>query len=92
MITMTFEQIADSRLIADTEAEIKRIEAEISANIARLHGVTLKAGEVRLLDGWGDGTHQLRQTYYIRKDGSKTTWDSVMEAVNKVRAPYYRFI
>lgn len=92
MRTLTFEQIADSRFIADTEAEIKRIEAEISANIARLHGVTLKAGEVRLLDGWGDGTHQLRQTYYILKDGRKTTWDSVMEAVNKVRAPYYRFI
>lgn len=92
MRTLTFEQIADSRFIGDTEAEIKRIEAEITANIAQLHGVTLKAGEVRLLDGWGDGTHQHRQAYYIRKEGRKTTWNNIMEAVNKVRAPHYRFV
>lgn len=92
MRTLTFEQIADSRFIADTEAEIKRMEAEITANIAQLHGVTLRTGVVRLLAGWGDGTHQHRQTYYIRKEGRKTTWDNVMEAVNKVRAPYYQFI
>lgn len=92
MRTLTFEQIADSRFIVDTEAEIKRIQAEITANVAQLHGVTLEAGEIRLLDGWGDGTHQHRQTYLIRKEGRKTTWDNVMEAVNQVRAPYYRFI
>ena len=92
MRTLTFEQIADSRFIADTEAEINRIEAEITANIAQLHGVTLEVGEIRLLDGWGDGTHQHRQTYYIRKDGRKVTWDNVMDAVNKVRTPYYQFI
>lgn len=92
MRTLTFEQIADSRFIADTEAEINRIEAEITANIAQLHGVTLEVGEIRLLDGWGDGTHQHRQTYYIRKDGRKATWDNVMDAVNKVHAPYYQFI
>lgn len=87
-----FEQIADSRFVSDTSLEIKRLHDGIINALKTLKGVSVKTTSVRLLDGWPDGSNQRRQTYYIEKDGRKTTWNDVMVAVNSVNAPYYQFI
>lgn len=91
MRVLKFEQITDSRFDADPESKINRIAREILTNLNSLVGVSVEICTPILLNGWGDGSFQYRQTYFVKKMGRKITWNDIMDAINKVKAPRYQF-
>ena len=68
--------------------------AEVSSNLSKLPGVTVSHRGISKCwdpDKTPDQFDQVRCAFSVKKEGRGTTWDTIMETVNKTYAPKYNF-
>ena len=89
--TLTFQMIADSRFNQDLKL-LNRTAGKICLKLLCLPGVEVRVTEpYQLSFPEPDPCLQWRVNFWVRKD-RRTTWNQIMETVNKVFAPAYKFI
>jgi hypothetical protein len=91
MRTLLFTQISDSRFTDDTLSEIIRIKHGVIEEMEKLPDVEFRYLNERILT-WTDRTNQRRITFHVQKHSSRTTWNDIYTAVNKIKAVPYKFI
>ena len=89
--TLTFQQIADSRF-NENQDTLNHVVERIFHDLFHLPGLTVKAKGVYELEFKGkEPSKQWRVNFYIYKD-RRVTWSKIMEIVNNIQAPFYKFI
>lgn len=96
MRTLKFELIEWERDYKDPKTQVERWIDRIVFNLSQLRcGVSCDISNVRVVECvfQNDGHTEKRAsvTGYVTKTSRKTTWDDVMDAINKVYAPRYQW-
>lgn len=80
---------------AEMTAKITEMVKNVNINLSKLDGVHVQHSNVVY---YGDtkelaktNPDQARVLFTVQKEGRKTTWTDVMEAVNEIYAPHYKF-
>lgn len=80
---------------AEMTAKITEMVKDVNINLGKLDGVHAQHSDVVY---YGDtkelaktNPDQARVLFAVRKEGRKTTWADIMEAVNEIYAPHYKF-
>lgn len=72
-------------------AKMNSMVKEVNTNLGMLSGVYAEHSNIVYYGDAIGKPDQARVLFGVRKEGRKTTWNDIMEAVNKVYAPSYKF-
>lgn len=97
MRTLTFSLVCGYPNKMSQQEMLDRIDAmvaEVDSNLSKLPGVKFSHGGISRIydkDKTPDQFDQVRCACWVKKEGRKVSWKTIMGEVNKTYAPNYRF-
>lgn len=92
-MTYEIEFITDTRF-GETRQKLQSMDKQLKREMSKLSCVSLEevTGIRRIQFSGDEPCTQWRKKYRISKSCRETTWDDVMEKINKIQAPFYKEI
>jgi len=91
MRRLKFQFITDSRFDKDIYNKLLSMDKELKELLKSLP-VELDELELERLYWDTEPCYQYRKTYYLKKLNRSITWNDIYGTINKIYAPYYKFI